>query len=406
VEDGAFLDETINASFSRRNLTEAMKGLVYRIASGAVRHKGYFDWVLSRLVERDVKKDVRYLLWISLYQIAHMKKAHYHVVMEAVEYAKHLHGARTANFVNAVLRRFVREGDTLPLPENPGQRLSISQSFPGWLVNRWLSRFGYDETESLLALLNEPPQFTIRINLAGISKEEVIAELELRGIKTGEGKFLDSALHVDKLGPALKDRLFKEGLISVQDETSQLVARAVKPAPGDRVLDACAGVGTKTAQLRESFPGSVFVAMDRDMGRLAKMERKMNLVRGDGLKSPYRGDSFDIILLDAPCSSMGIIRKHPEIKWRRMGGDIAAFGDYQLDLMRSLWDNLKRGGSMVYSVCSFEPEETTGVLERFGKERDYRLENPLPGLIDGEYFMSLPQKTGMDGFFIARLRKP
>jgi 16S rRNA (cytosine967-C5)-methyltransferase len=404
VEDGAFLDETVDSLFTRQRVDDSMKGLVYTIASGAVRHKGYFDWVLSHLADRDVKKEVRYLLWTSLFQITHMKKAHYHVVMEAVEYAKHHLNAKTGNFVNAILRRFIREQDRLPLPQDQKKALSITRSFPSWLVNRWLLRFGAVETDRLLALLNEPPEFTIRIDPSKVSKEEVIARLESQGVTAKPGRFLDTALHVDKLGPVLKDPLFLEGAITVQDEASQLVACAAPPC-SDPVLDACAGVGTKAAQIRGAFPDALVVAMDNDMGRLKRATGRINCVQGDGLHLPYRKEAFGVILLDAPCSSMGIVRKHPEIKWRRSEEDIVAFGDYQLDLMRSLWDNLKAGGAMIYSVCSFEPEETVGVLDRFRAERDFVLENPLPALIEGDYFLSLPHETGMDGFFIARLRK-
>ncbi len=406
MEDGAFLDETVNNCFSEPDVAESVKGLVYQIVSGVIRRKGYFDWVLSRMLRKDVQKDIRYLLWISLYQISFMKKAHYHVVMEAVEYAKQQNGSGVANFVNAILRRFIRERDTFSYPEAPVLRLSIVHSFPEWLVKRWLKWFGVEETERLLTILNETPDFTIRIDPGKASREEVTAELEARGIETRPGRFLDSAIHVDRLAPLLSDRLFEEKVITIQDETSQLVASAVDARDGDYVLDACAGLGTKTRQLRETSPGAIFVAMDTNMKRLGLTTDTTNLVRGDGVRSPFRKDFFDVILVDAPCSSMGIIRKHPEIKWRRKEADIKRFGNYQLDLLRSLWDNLKRGGRLVYSVCSFEPEETAGVLERFRKEREFLLENPLPHLFTTECFLSLPQETGMDGFFIARLRKP
>ncbi|MBA4418211.1 MAG: hypothetical protein C0392_09930 [Syntrophus sp. (in: bacteria)] len=405
VEAGAFLDETIDACFVRYKLAESKKGLVYQIVSGVVRWKGYLDWVLLSLVRKGVKADMRYLLWISFYQIAFMKKAHYHVVKEAVEYAKGLKGVKVANFINAVLRRFIAEKDQMPLPANPVHSLSITHSFPEWLISRWLARFGLGETERLCATLNTTPGFTIRINPDRISREEAVRHLEAIGITTGKGILIDSAIRVDKLGPILNDPLFKERSIFVQDETSQLVAMALNPRKGDLILDACAGLGTKTAQMRELSPDATLVAMDTHMGRLGRMEKKTNLVQGDVLKAPFRKGFFDTILLDAPCSSLGIIRKHPEIKWSRKEKDIIASAHYQLDLLQSLWDNLKKGGSMIYSVCSFEPEETVGVIEQFGKKQEFLLENPLPFMINKEYFLSLPHETGMDGFFIARLKK-
>lgn len=408
MEEGAFLDETVDACFLRHRVAGNMKGLVYQIASGVIRQKGYLDWLLSLLVERDVRKDVRHLLWISLYQVAFMKKAHYHVVMEAVEFAKRLWGARIANFVNAVLRRFIRERERLSLPADPAQRLSVAYSFPQWIVRRWSRRFGTEEAERLFFLLNEPPRFTIRINAARMSKEDVVRDLAAEGIGATEGRLLSSALHVDRLGPLLRLPLFKDGSITIQDETSQLVAGALAPMEGERVLDACAGLGTKTMQLMETAPGASITAMDRDTGRLRLLGAGALRVRADALASPFRNETFDAILLDAPCSSMGIIRKHPEIKWRRNEEDITAFGDLQLDLLRRLWDNLRTGGRMVYSVCSFEPEETVEVVEKFRRETACAEEDALPALPNHEKgpFLSVPHETGMDGFFIARLRKP
>jgi 16S rRNA (cytosine967-C5)-methyltransferase len=405
VDEGAFLDEAVNTCFSARKVPEAIKGLVYQIASGVVRQKIYLDWVLEKLIDREAKGDTRHLLLISLYQIAFMKKAHYHVVKEAVEFAKKQKGAKVANFVNAVLRRFVREREQMTYPEDPVCRLSISHSFPEWIVERWRNRFGGKETERLLTLLNEPPSFAVRINLERISKEDVIRELKAQGIKPSPGKLLDSALRVDKLGPVLVSRLFEEKLVSIQDETSQLVTSAAEPGKDDLVLDACAGLGTKTGQLMESSAGPVIVAMDNDIRRLRLIPKKANVVAGDALRVPFRKGLFDIIVADAPCSSLGIIRKHPEIKCRRKKEDVIRFGNYQLDLLKSLWDNLRQGGRMVYSVCSFEPEETVEVLTRFGKEREIILERPFSFGANEGYYLSLPQETGMDGFFIARFRK-
>jgi len=405
VERGSFLDEAVNDRFVRLKVPEAMKGLVYQIASGVIRQKGYLDWVIGKLVEKDVKEDVRQLLRISLYQIAFMKKAHYHVVMEAVEFAKREKGARIANFINAVLRRFIREREGMTYPEGPVLRLAVAHSFPEWLVRRWVRRFGAADTEKLVTLLNEPPQFTVRVNSEKISKEDVVSELTARGIGTSSGKFIDSALRVDKLGPVLSGRLFREGLITVQDEASQLTASAFEHMDGGLILDACAGSGTKAAQLRDLPSKPVVVAMDNDLGRLGLIRDKVNVVAADALKTPFRGNLFDAILVDAPCSSVGIIRKHPEIKWRRKKEDFARFGNYQLDLLRSLWDNLRQGGHMIYSVCSFEPEETVEVLEKFRKEKGAVVEKPFPFAAGEEYHLSLPHETGMDGFFIARLRK-
>ncbi len=410
-------------------------------------------------------------MWVSLYQISFMKKGAYHIVNESVGYAKDEHGAYIGNFVNAVLRNFIRETETVnhrPLPdiyrtENlPGSilpeagqyqassikhqvssikhqvssikhqvssikhqvssikhqvssikhqvsNLSILYSFPEWLVRKWFKRFGYDETIKLLAVLNKSPEFGIRVNLNRISMDEVTRCLEDKGVRIRKGRFLESALYVDRLTPVLKDELFKKGFIHIQDEASQLAGLSTSALveKGDIVLDACAGSGTKTEQLKDGIAGEAIVAMDIEIKRLKLTASEIKRVKGDAANSPFKDGVFDVILLDAPCSSFGIISKHPEIKWRRMEKDIAAFGNYQFNLLKSLWRKLKKGGCLVYSVCSFEPEETVNVVERFRKEESFMLENPLPFLFNKnmEYYLSFPHETAMDGFFIARLRK-
>ena len=340
-------------------------------------------------------------MWISLYQIAFMKKADYHVVNEAVDYVKKEKGKAPANFVNAILRRFLREkGETTGIPEG-----AINRSFPEWLVKRWQDRFGAVDTEKLLFALNETPKFTLRVNLAKLSLHEAASRLLEEGIQTKEGLLSESALCVDKLTPVLKSRLFSEGLISIQDEMSQLVGLAIGATRNNRILDACAGLGTKTNQIQEICPDAMLISMDNEMKRLKFVTNTSLTVLGDAIRNPFKKRVFDTILLDAPCSSLGILRKHPEIKWRRRKQDIVSFGNYQLALLKALWENLAAGGHMVYSVCSFEPEETLGVIEKFRKEKKFMLENPLPFLFNKEYFLSLPHETGADGFFIAKMKK-
>jgi 16S rRNA (cytosine967-C5)-methyltransferase len=397
--------------------------------SGVVRWKSYLDWILSRYARKAVKDELRYLLWVGLYQISFMKKGAYHIVNESVEYAKDEHGAHIANFVNAVLRNFIRETETVnhrPIPDGyrtenlnnsklpEAERsqianLSILYSFPEWLVGRWFKRYGHNETIKLLAFLSKSPEFGIRINLNKISIDEVMRCLKEEGVRVRKGRFLESVLYVDRLSPVLRGEYFKKGFIRVQDEASQLagMATSVLFKKGGLVLDACAGQGTKTEQIKDEITGEAIVAMDIEIKRLQLTTSEIKRVKGDAACSPFKDGAFDVILLDAPCSSFGILSKHPEIKWRRKERDVAVFGDHQYKLLSSLWKKLKPGGYLVYSVCSFEPEETVSVIERFKKEEAFVLENPLPFLFNKniEYYLSLPHETAMDGFFIARLRK-
>ena len=272
------------------------------------------------------------------------------------------------------------------------------------MVERWAARLGHHETEELLSLLDTAPEFTLRTTSARVSAESVIGQLHNDGIAARRGRFLESAVTVDKLSPVLTHDLFKKGAIRVQDEASQLAGHALTPQPGHRVLDACSGLGTKTEHLLELYPEIRLVSMDLHPAA-APQGDYLSVVRGDIRRLPFKSGVFDAILIDAPCSSLGIVRKHPEIKWRRQEKDMARFGNYQLSLLRAAWRSLRRGGHCVYSVCSFEPEETVDVIAAFQEEQQFVLENPLPFLFNKEYFLSLPHKTGIDGFFIAKLRK-
>lgn len=366
-----------------------------------MRWRGYLDHIISRYAAKPVQKEVRYLLWTTIYQVGFMKKAHYHVVKESVEYAKKEHGRSVAGFLNAVARKFLNDAELKEMPEAD----KIRTSFPHWLHERWSGRYGAVGADRLLAELMREPQFTLRVNTARVAAEEVRQRLADEGIVAVRGCVLPSALIVDRLLPVMATSVFRHGLVSIQGEASQLAGMAVREAAGRRILDACCGSGTKTRQIMELCHGAFVCAMDNDLKRLKLSALSASVLCGDSLKPPFAPGSFDVILVDAPCSSLGIIRKHPEIKWRRTKDDIRRFADLQLAMLNSLWDLLAKGGRIIYSVCSFEPEETVEIIHNLSKEKKFTLENPLPFLFNKDYFISVPDGTAMDGFFIARLRK-
>ncbi len=338
---------------------------------------------------------------MTLYQVGFMKKAHYHVIKESVEYAKGEHGQFVAGFINAILRRFVNDTELADLPEID----KIRKSFPHWLIRRWSRQFGDEAANKLLAESMNEPRFALRINTARLSVEEAKQVLADKGINAKQANVAPSALIVERLTPVMATTAFQEGLLYIQGEASQLAGIAVQQAAGKKILDACSGSGTKSKQIIELCPDSLVYSMDNDMKRLRLAALKGPVVCGDALDPPFVPNSFDTILVDAPCSSLGIIRKHPEIKWRRTKTDILKFAELQLAMLNSLWGLLSEGGRLIYSVCSFEPEETLHIIDNLAKEKKFVLENPLGFLFNKDYFISLPHETAMDGFFIARLRK-
>jgi len=428
VEKGLFLDETINTFFQKKRTDNRLKGIIYEITSGAIRWKGFFEWVLDIFAQRSIKPRLKYLLWITLYQITFMKKSPYHVIKEAVEFAKQKEGVYGGNFVNAILRRYIKEIiDVIKRDEKKDihslstdipysyiiknksmsteKGISIGYSFPQWMVIRWLKRYGEEETIRLCSHLNKTPYFTIRLAAEDEKKEDIIRHFEKKGVTLKKARFLNNAYYIDKLTPVIDDPFFKEGLLFVQDEASQLAGIAVAPENKDTVLDACCGFGTKTAQIKGLAREASVFSIDRDMNKLKKNKNMGYLIKGDVMAAPFKEEAFDRILLDAPCSSVGIIRKHPEIKWRLKEKDIINCGRYQHAMIDALWPSLKKNGYFIYSVCSFEPEETTLLIEELQKKHKFIIEKPLPLLFNNEYFISLPHKTDLDGFFIARLKK-
>lgn len=366
-----------------------------------MRHRGYLEFVLSRYTTKPIDRDVRYLLWITIYQAGFMKKAHYHVINEAVDYAKNEKGKFVAGFVNAVLRRFINDTELQGLP--PGE--AARHAFPRWLIDRWTDRYGKEDTEKLLITLNDEPLFTLRVSTLKTTVDKAMQDLAAAGIEARTGSVSPCALIVRRLSPVIASTLFQDGLLSVQGEASQLAGMAVAATGGTSILDACSGSGTKTKQIAELCRERRVISMDNDMKRLKLSSLTGRIVCADALMAPFRPGTFDTILVDPPCSSLGIIRKHPEIKWRRKEEDIPRFGALQLSFLRTLWDLLRQGGRMVYSVCSFEPEETMDVIDNLAKDKKFVLENPLPFRFNKDCFISLPHETAMDGFFIARIRK-
>jgi 16S rRNA (cytosine967-C5)-methyltransferase len=267
-----------------------------------VRRRLYLDWLLSHFLKKTLKAELRHLLWMSLYQIFFMEKAPYHVVDEVVTFAKEERGQGVANFVNAVLRSCIRERDRIKLPVDPLSRLSVRYSFPRWLVKRWHQRFGTEKLESLLDVLNTTPEFGLRIDLRRATRENIINRLRAEGLQVREGRYLDSTVYVDRIASILKSDLLDDHIVHVQDEASQMVALALSPSPGNLILDACAGQGTKADQVKEMCPEGCIVAMDVDGKSLRSAQRADFRLRGDVRKNPFKNAVFDSILLDEPCS--------------------------------------------------------------------------------------------------------
>jgi 16S rRNA (cytosine967-C5)-methyltransferase len=401
--------------------------LNHRIVLGVLQTRGALDAAIESVASRPIARmdpPVRVALRMGAYALFHLDRVpEFAAVDSAVELVKRTKSHGSAGFVNGVLRRLARGGpELLPRPPDPGDAAGLATwgSHPEWWVRRVVERLGFDEAARLLAANNEPAATVLRPNLCRLDAAGLRERLGAEGVSTEPCRFVPEASRV--LGGSIeRASVLREGLAWVQDEAAQLVPLLFGGATG-RSLDLCAAPGGKSFQLSETLPpGAPLVAVDRHPGRLRRMARLLRLLdRPDVLlvaadlsrpAPPVRG-AFDRVLLDAPCSGTGTLRRHPEIRWRLSADDVARLAGRQRVLLDRAAALVAPRGTLVYSVCSLEPEEGERQVERF--LRDHPAFAPedaaerLPGscrelVRDTGFLHTSPVAGGLDGFFAAVL---
>jgi len=420
-----FAEESGSARLDRRD-----RALALDMFYGVIRNLARLDYSISAFVsggKRKVDTDIRDVLRIAAYQLVFLDRVPAHAaVNEAVEQAKKLRGKGAGSFVNAVLRSMIRSPEKAGLPDktvDPAGYLSLAYSFPKWIVNRWLSRFGPDGAEALMAASNKVPPLTLRTNTLKVKRDGLLLLMKEAGIGCSPGGYAPDSVVVEAGNAVHELPGYADGLFSVQDEASQLVSLLLDPRPGDRVLDACAAPGGKTAHIAALAGGSAsIVASDIGLDKSRLMNENMarlgiggvSLLAADAaLELPVQGQ-FDRILLDAPCSALGIIRRRPEVKHLRTEPDVARLAGMQARMLQNVSRYMKPGGVLVYSTCSTEPDEGERVVEAFLEGAEgFASESalgylPVPahGMATGKgYMRSYPHTHGTDGFFAARIRR-
>jgi len=431
----AHLDRIITDLVDNSGLYLAMRdrNLVNALIFGVLRHRENLDWIIKRYSKTPMDKinpKILNLLRLGLYQIFFLNRIpDSAAVNTTVEMAKEIAPVWVVKYVNGLLRNAIRNRDTIPFPsmeENPALFLSVSKSFPLWLVQKWIARFGFDATLRLCDAHNTIPPVTIRVNTLHTSRDALSALLkdDAGGICptpcSPEGLILEGTRK-----PIHEFSAFKEGLFQVQDEAAQLVSFLLSPQPGERILDACAGLGGKTGHIGQLMKNKgEIIAADSDGNKLAQLKTVMERI---GIRNvatrildftrPDAGASlglFDRILLDAPCSGLGVIRRNPDIKWDSARKNLARFRKKQVALLQQVSDLVKPGGVLVYAVCSVEPEENEKVMGDFLSIcPDFQVQKTLPGLpfslspfMDDQGFVrTFPHIHNMDGFFFTHLKK-
>ena len=436
AEKKAYSNLQLNRALQEAELSRADAGLATELVYGTIQRMNTLDYVLQRFVAKGFGKLtpwVLQLLRMSAYQLIYLTRVPPHaVVHEAVELAKQRGHRGISGMVNGVLRSLQRSEDKLALPASlpVDERISLAHSHPLWLVRRWISAYGEEKTEAMCRANNEPPHASIRVNSGRKSREEVLALLHEEGYEAVPSPLAADGIVVTRGGNLADTIGFRNGWWTVQDESSMLVAEAAAPASGMQVLDCCAAPGGKTTHLAERM-GDEGVVWANDLHPHkrqlidAQAERlglqSIRTMTGDAteLGEQLAEASLDLILLDAPCSGLGVIRRKPEIKWSKSEADIRSVTEVQARLLDAAAPLLRPGGRLVYSTCTVDPAENNEQIDRFLElHPEFVLDADwLPALLGrlrqggavGENFdgrlQLLPQHFGTDGFFISVLRK-
>jgi 16S rRNA (cytosine967-C5)-methyltransferase len=400
---------------------------VTELVYGTLRWQRLLDWHLGRVSRRALPGLVpwlRALLRLSAYQLRCLDRIPPHaIVHEAVELAKPRRPRGAAEFVNGVLRALIRERRGAPeaVLADPIEALALRTSHPTWLIRRWVARYGEVEAAGLAWAMNDRPPLVIRVNTLRASAEGVIDAFRRAGVTVTPCRLAPEGLVVAGAGDPGALAPIRAGWCAVQDEAAILVGHALAPAPGETVADVCAAPGTKTTHLAQLMDNrGRLLAADPHPGRLRLLERAcarlgVTIVdtRLGGVEALAReaGPVCDRVLVDAPCSNLGVLRRNPDGKWRRRAEDLAGLAATQGIILDDAAALVRPGGVLVYATCSLEPEENEHVVAAFRERRPDFQPDPIPEgvpracLETPEVLRTLPHRHGTDGFTAARLRR-
>jgi 16S rRNA (cytosine967-C5)-methyltransferase len=414
-EDGAYTDRAFQAA--ARELEPRERALAMRLAYGAVQRRATLDWLIEECAGRPVEEldaVVRAALRLGAYELCFTADAPHAAVNEAVELAGR---SRGKGLVNAVLRRLGREGSNMlaRLEDATPAGAAVKHSMPDWVVERWWAQLGADETRALLARSNEPAESSLRANTLVTDPARLARELPVRSRVPGDPP---EAVVVEEAFDAHGSPLWRAGSFMPQSRASMVVAHALDPQPGERVLDICAAPGAKTTHLAALSSGKAeILAIELHRSRAEALERTVVRMHAEGVTvrvgdGASAAGAFDRVLLDAPCSGLGTINSRPDLRWRVTPADVQALAGEQARLLSAAARATAPGGTLVYSTCTISPAENEHQIGAFLDEQrefeaiDLGARFPAwghPG--GGAALLALPQIQGSDGFYIAAMRR-
>ena len=417
-------------AFSRGGLRDDRdRALAADIASGVQRWRATLDHLIVAFSKRPLSKldsEIVEILRLSVYQLLHLTRVPASAVVDdAVNLVRRAGKTSATGFVNAVLREVSRKRAALPLPPRPADPsdraavldyFAITLSHPRWLAARWYDRFGFDVAEQWMQFDNTPGSLTVRANRLKVTRDELAEQLRTHEVVAHAAEFAPDALVIDE-GYPLRLGLDDSGLFFVQDEASQLVALLAGDPPPRRVLDACASPGGKTTAIAAAMGGEgLLVATDLRDRRINLLQRtvalsgahNVRIVQTDLRKPLPFSQLFDCVLVDAPCSGLGTLRRDPDIRWRRRETDLPALAAAELTMLRQAADGVAPGGRLVYATCSSEPEENEQIVDAFAAAAPQFVSVPAgaasarltDSLVDARGFLRTePHRHRLEAFF-------
>lgn len=418
----------LNHAIEKNRVPAKDTGLLTELTYGTLQRKMTLDFFLQPFLKKKSRIEgwVMNLLRLTLYQMIYLDKIPDRAaVFEAVEIAKKRGHKGIAGMVNGIFRSIQREGlPSLNEIADPVERLAIETSHPVWLVSRWAAQFGMEKTKEMCELNLTAPMQTARVNRAKISREECSDRLEKEGFQLELSPIIPEAVRALK-GNLATSSAFKEGLLTIQDESSMLVAYALGAEKNQKVLDACAAPGGKSTHIAEKMDNTGEVIsldlhehkvklINENVHRLGLENIQARKMDSRQAKDFFEPESFDKVLLDAPCSGLGVMRRKPDMKYTKKEQDIEQLSSIQQKLLESVSPLVKKGGILVYSTCTVDREENDRNIQAFLEknpqfEGDPTFKTRMPAavqpLITGWDLQVFPQDFGSDGFYIACLRK-
>lgn len=418
----AYSNLLLSKHLKQHKIAPVDRGLMTELTYGTLQHKMTLDYYLKPFVKGKIEPWVQWLLRMAIYQITYLDRIPDHaVVNESVQLAK-LHGHKgVSGLVNGVLRSYLRKGPpSLDGIKDPVDRLSIESSHPRWMIDNWVAAFGFEKAEKIAHQNNVAPPQTVRVNTHKISVDEAIQALEQEGFQVRRG-LLPESLHLSGK-VAAGSELFATGGLTIQDESSMMPAHALGLREGLNVLDMCAAPGGKTTHIAQLM---------NDTGEITALdlhEHKMKLIHDNADRLGFHTittivsdarkatesleqKQFDRILVDAPCSGYGVIRRKPDMKYSKQPADAERLATIQLDILEEAYNLLAPGGVLVYSTCTIEPTENQEVVSSFLKLHPDLSEQALPDFLHqlphattSPGLQVLPYEDG-DGFYLAALLK-